>query len=120
MSYSVYLYNPLVREEVERGQDIDAFAHPQINRDAVAEFLVGLEQCGYSLQLKNAERQVFKKSIGDAVVEVDVYDTEIGFSVASGDKEAIFEALQDASELCDAEHMVLYDPQAGGWQKLVI
>ena len=73
-------------------------------------------QYGYELQSQTAERKTFSKLVGDSHVDVSIYHTEIAFTVAGGDADAIFEALQDASELCDSEHMALFDPQTGEWQ----
>lgn len=116
MSYGIYLYHPSVREEVEGGRELDEFDHSPLAKAAVTQFLAGLEQYGYELQSQTADRKTFSKPVGDVQVEVSVYDTEIAFTVAGGDEDAIFEALQDASELCDSEHMALFDPQSGEWQ----
>lgn len=116
MSYGIYLYHPSVRGEAECGRELDEFAHPSLAEAAVAQFLTGLEQHGYELQSQTAERTTFSKSVGDSHVDVSIYDTEIAFTVAGGDADAIFEALQDASELCDSEHMALFDPRTGEWQ----
>lgn len=116
MSYVIYLYHPSVREEAERGRELDEFAHPSLAEAAVMQFLGGLERYGYELQSQTAERKIFSKPAGDFHVDVSVYDTEVAFTVAGGDADAIFEALQDASELCDSAHMALFDPQTGEWQ----
>ncbi|WP_153067380.1 hypothetical protein [Steroidobacter cummioxidans] len=116
MSYDIYLYHPSVREESEHGRELDEFSHPSLHKSAVTQFLRGLEQYGYELQSQTAERKTFTKPVGEAQIDVSVYDTEIAFTVAAGDADGIFEALQDASELCDSEHMVLFDPQTGEWQ----
>lgn len=116
MSYGIYLYHPSVRTEVERGQELDEFAHPSLAKAAVAQFLSSLERYGYALQSQTGERKTFSKPVGNSHVELSVYDTEIAFTVSGGDSDAIFEALQDASELCDSEHMALFDPQTGEWQ----
>jgi hypothetical protein len=116
MSYGIYLYHPSVRAEVERGRELDEFAHPSLAKAAVASLLSGLEQYGYLLQSQTDERKTFSKPVGDSHVDVSVYDTEIAFTVSGGDADAIFEALQDAAELCDSEHMTLFDPQTGEWQ----
>jgi hypothetical protein len=116
MSYGIYLYHPSVMEEAERGRELDEFAHPSLAEAAVTQFLDGLEQYGYELQSQTAERKTFSKAAGDSHVDVSVYDTEIAFTVAGGDADAIFEALQDASELYDSEHMALFNPQTGEWQ----
>jgi hypothetical protein len=116
MSYGIYLYHPSVRGEAERGRELDEFTHPTLAKAAVTQFLSGLEQYGYELQSQTAERRTFSKPVGNFHVDVSVCDTEIAFTVAGGDADAIFEALQDASELCDSEHMALFDPQTGEWQ----
>jgi hypothetical protein len=116
MSYDIYLYHSSVRAEAERGRELDEFVHPSLTEAAVTQFLSGLEQYGYELQSQTAERKTFSKQLGNFHIDVSVYDTEIAFSVAGGDADAIFEALQDASELCDSESMALFDPQAGEWQ----
>jgi hypothetical protein len=116
MSYSVYLYHPAVREEVEKGQDIDAFAHPRLDSAAVTDFLSRLEQAGYLPHLRSVERQVFRKPMGGSYIEASVFDTEISFSVAGNEPAVASRALQDASSLKDVHRMTLLNPQAGGWQ----
>jgi hypothetical protein len=116
MSYGIYLYHPSVRVEAERGRELDEFAHPALAEAAVTQFLDGLAHYGYELQSQSAECKTFSKPVGDSQVDVSVYDTEVAFTVAGGDADALFEALQDASELCDSEHMALFDPQTGEWQ----
>lgn len=116
MSYGIYLYHPSVREAVEGGRELDEFIHPPLADAAVAQFLEGLEQYGYRLQSRTSERSSFSKPVSGSFGDVSVYDTEVAFTVAGGDEDAIFEALQDAAELCDAEHMALFDPQTGEWQ----
>lgn len=116
MSYGIYLYHPSVREAVEGGQELDEFVHPPLADSAVAELIRGLEHYGYRLQSRTGERSTFSKPVGGVHIDVSVYDTEIAFTVAGGDEDAIFEALQDAAELCDVEHMALFDPQTGEWQ----
>lgn len=116
MSYSIYLYHPSVRAEAERGRELDEFDHPPLAKAAVTQFLNMLDEYGYALQSQATERKTFSKPVGDSSVDVSVYDTEIAFTVSGGDEDALFEALQDASELCDAEHMALFDPQTGEWQ----
>ena len=116
MGYGIYLYHPSVRAEVECGRELDEFAHPSLAKAAVTQFLSGLDQYGYVLQSQAGERKTFSKSVGNSHVDVSVYDAEIAFTVSGGDADALFEALQDASELCDSEHMALFDPQTGKWQ----
>ena|SRR6185503_2920212 len=116
MSYGIYLYHPSVRAEVEGGRELDEFTHPSLAQAAVTQFLSSLEQYGYVLQSEAGERKTFSKPVGDSSVDVSIYDTEIAFTVSGGDEDALFEALQDASELCDSEHMALFDPQTGEWQ----
>ena len=116
MSYGIYLYHPSVREEAERGRELDEFVHPSLAEAVITQFLGGLGQYGYELQSQTAECKTFSKPAGDSHVDVSVYDLEIAFTVSGGDADAIFEALQDASELCDSEHMAMFDSQTGEWQ----
>lgn len=116
MSYGIYLYHPSVRAEVERGRELDEFAHPTLAKSAVTQFVSSLDEYGYALLSQADGRKTFSKTVGDSSVDVSVYDTEIAFTVAGADEDAVFEALQDASELCDPEHMALFDPQTGEWQ----
>lgn len=116
MSYGIYLYDPSVMAEVTRGRELDKFEHRELNAGAVEQFVSALEQYGYVVQSRSKERSSFIKSVGASKVEASIWSTEIAFTVAGSDEDAVFEALQDASELLDPDHMVLFDPQTGEWQ----
>jgi hypothetical protein len=51
------------------------------------------------------------------ISKVTIHAAEISFSIPywDGSEDAIFEALQDASELADSEHMALFNPEDGEW-----
>ena len=117
MSYDIGIYNPAVRDRVEGGEELDAFDHPQLDATAVARFVDALAGYGYKTESSTAECRSFSKAVSGNPVEVNVFATEIAFSVPYGknSQEAIFEALQDAAELMEPEHMCMFDPQTGEW-----
>lgn len=117
MSYTIAIYHPSVRSLVESGQELDEFEHPPLDPSAVARFIDTLAQYGYGSEPSTAECRAFVKDVSGCPVQVHVFTTEIAFSVPTGrnSEDAVFEALQDASELVDAEHMSLFDPQTGEW-----
>ena len=90
--------------------------HP-LEASVVRNFLDRLQKYGYHLEDETPRRKGFVKQVGDCPVQVGVYDTQIAFSVPYWNSEdAIFEALQDASELCDSDGLALFNPQTGEWQ----
>jgi hypothetical protein len=117
MSYSIQLFHPAVRRTVEEGQELDEFDHPLIDQSAVNKFVEKLAQYDYRLEFSTPQSREFVKLIGSCPIQVIVFDSEIAFSIPFWDNSeaAIFEALQDASELADPEHMVLFNPQEGKW-----
>ena len=117
MSYDIGIYHPTVRSRVESGEEIDGFDHPQIDSAAVARFVESLATYGYKPQPSTPDCREFLKLVSGNPIQVHIFTTEIAFSVPYGNnsKDATFEALQDASELLEHEHMSLFDPQSGGW-----
>ena len=117
MSYDISIFHVLVKQEVERGLEIDGFEHSPLEAGVVRNFLDRLQKYGYHLEDETPRRKGFVKQVGDCPVQVGVYDTQIAFSVPYWNSEdAIFEALQDASELCDSDGLALFNPQTGEWQ----
>jgi hypothetical protein len=117
MSYDIGIYHPSVRDRVEGGEEMDEFDHPQLDAAAVRRFIEALAGYGYGVEPSTSECRAFAKTVSDSRVQVHVFATEIAFSVPYGknSKDAIFEALQDASELIEPEHMCVFDPQTGQW-----
>ena len=117
MSYSFQLYHPTVRERTRQGNELDTFEHPRLETAAVSEFVNGLAQYGYKLESSTANSRHFVKSVGGCPIQVGVYESEIAFSIPywKNSEDAIFEALQDASELADFEHMAMFNPQDDVW-----
>jgi len=113
MSYSVQLFDPSVRDKVAAGLALDAIEVPALHPDAVSIFLNRLERYGYRLVGVTPFGQEFVKSVGAATISVLVSPSEISFSASS--QPAIFEALQDASELSDRGDLALFDPQEDRW-----
>ncbi|MBD7922371.1 hypothetical protein JR064_10725 [Xanthomonas sp. CFBP 8703] len=117
MSYGFQLFHPVVREHTEQGKEIDEFDHPPLDQSAVERFIGKLAKYGYSLEATTPRCHEFVKNIGGCPVQVAVFATEIAFSIPywQNSQEVIFEALQDASELAEPEHMALFNPQDGEW-----
>lgn len=115
MGYNIHLFHPDVRAGVEAGEDFEEFEHPALDKQAVADFIKRLEAYEY-ISVPNSPYQEFAKEVDGSVIEVRIFETEIGFRIAYGNSgEAIFDALMDASEMMDSEFMTMYDPQAGDW-----
>lgn len=115
MSYSVCLFAPEVRRRVTAGEQLDLFEHPPLPAAEVEALGARLEKYGYTRDAAGPPRvATYLKKVQGAVVEVGVYRTQISFST-SGGHEAMFEALQTASELCDTEAFALFDPQQCQW-----
>lgn len=117
MSYDIGIYHPSVRDRVEGGEEMDEFDHPQLDAAAVGRFVDALAGCGYGAEPSTSECRAFVKEVSGIPIQVHVFSTEIAFSVPYGkdSKDTIFEALQDASELIEPEHMCLFDSQTGEW-----
>lgn len=117
MSYSVQIYHPQVREQAEHGLELDEFQHPPLDPSAVERFVSKLTNYGYSLEASTPACREFVKHINGCPVQVAIFTTEIAFSVPywQNAQDAIFEALQDASEIIEPDHMVLFNPQDGEW-----
>ena len=116
MSYGLQIFHPAVRKRAQEGQELDELEHLALDQDAVARFIEGLNRYGYSLETTTPQYQQFVKYVGRCPIQVAIFDSEIAFSIPYwNSEEAIFEALQDASELIDSEHMALFNPQDGEW-----
>jgi hypothetical protein len=117
MSYGIGIYHPSVRARVQGGEEMDEFDHPQLDAAAVSRFVEGLAGYGYEAEASTPDCRAFAKAVSGNPIQVHVFATEIAFSVPYGknSKDAIFEALQDASELIEPEHMCLFDSQTGEW-----
>ncbi len=117
MSYDIGIYHPEVRGRVEGGEDLDGFEHPQLDSAAASRFVESLAAYGYNAEPSAPDHRAFVKNVSGNEVLVHVFPTEIAFSVPYGknSKDAIFEALQDASEILDSKHMCMFDPQTGEW-----
>jgi hypothetical protein len=95
---------------------LDEIVYEPLEPQDVERFLERLVKYRYQLELQTPEYQEFVRHIGKTPITVRIFATEIGFTVPYwGNDEAIFEALQDASELSDSETLVLYNPQTGEW-----
>jgi hypothetical protein len=117
MSYDIGIYHPTVRSRVEGGEEMDEFDHPKLDTPAVERLVGALTTYGYSAEPSTADCRAFIKHVSGNPIQVHVFATEISFSVPYGTsvKEAIFEAIQDASELVEPKYMCLFDPQTGKW-----
>ena len=117
MSYSIQIFHPLVREQTGQGREIDEFDHPPLDPSAVEKFISNLFKYEYSHEATTVQCREFVKCINGCPVQVAVFATEIAFSVPywQNSQDAIFEALQDASELVEPEYMALFNPQIGEW-----
>jgi hypothetical protein len=107
----------LSSERSEQGLELDEFDHPPLDKTAVERFIGRLAKYRYNLESTTPRCREFVKDVGGCPIQVAVFSTEIAFSVPywQNAKEAILEALQDASELVEPEHMVLFNPQDGTW-----
>ncbi len=117
MSYDISIVHSSVKQKVEAGEELDAFEHQPLEEDEIKAFLDRLPGYGYQLELETPEIKSFVKQVMACPIQVTVFDTEISFSVPYWEnaEQAIFEALQDASEMCDSGKLALYDPQTGEW-----
>ena len=117
MSYDISVFHPSVKQKVEGGLAFDGFEHDRLEAAEVEAFLESLTLYGYQQESETPQRKGFVKKVGRCPIQVGVYATEISFSVPSGkgSEEAVFEALQDASELCDTDGLALFNPQTGEW-----
>ncbi|MDO5692468.1 MAG: hypothetical protein Q4G70_08295 [Pseudomonadota bacterium] len=117
MSYNIQIFHPIVRKQVEQGRKIDEFEHPPLDPSAVERFVSNLAKYDYNLETTTSDCREFAKHIDDCPIQVSVFTTEIAFSVPywENSDDAIFEALQDASELFESEYMALFNPQVGEW-----
>jgi len=113
MSYSVLLFNPAMKTLASNRYELDAVKPPALEPQAVTVFLQRLERYGYSFTGRSPAGEEFTKPVRGATVVVLVGSSEISFSASS--EPAIFEALQDASELTDRGDLALFNPQEGSW-----
>ena len=117
MSYGIGIYHPSVRARVEGGEELDAFTHHKLDAVAVTRFVEGLAEYGYQPESATPASRTFVKDVSGTPIQVHVFSTEIACSIPYWEtsKEAIFEALQDAAELVEPEHMCIFDQQSDEW-----
>jgi hypothetical protein len=117
MSYAIHLFHPAVRELAKQSQEVDEFERRAFEPDTISAFLSRLVRYGYSPVRDTPFGQGFTKSVDNCPIEVLVSSSEITFSVpySRNVSEAIFSALQDASELTDRGDLALFNPQEGNW-----
>jgi hypothetical protein len=117
MSYGFSFFHPEVKRLVGQGLELDAFEHPDLNAASVDQFMNRLVQYGYVVEQESPVCREYVKFVGSCPIQVGVFQTEISFSSPywNGSDDAIFEALQDSAELCDADHMAIFNPQTGEW-----
>jgi hypothetical protein len=126
MSFQIFLFDPSVGSRVAAGEALDGFPHPNLNPTEVGFFIDRLKRMRFEEEQQRALRPVlpataplrrFWKNVEGTVLEVNIYGSEIAFSVPYGprSKVAIFEALQAASELTDCGQFAMFDPQSGNW-----
>jgi hypothetical protein len=115
MSYDVSIFHPMVKQKFDEGLEMDEFEHLPIEKADLIRFFERLEKYGYELEAENPRSKEFVRQVEGCPIQVAVFDTQISFSVPfwENSKAAIFEALQDATELSDSDGMVLYDKQTG-------
>ena len=117
MSYDIRIFHPSVCERVQGGEEMDAFEHAPLDAAALDRFVKRLGIWGYQLESTSTKCRTFVKSVSGNTVQVRVFAASIAFSVPyrSGENPAIFEALQNASEMVVAGHMRIFNPQEGKW-----
>lgn len=117
MTYSIHLFHPKVRDLAKQGHEIDEVEHPAIEPDVISDCLRRLVRYGYSPARDTPVGQEYTKRVDNYLIEVLISPAEITFSVPyrQNASEAIFSALQDASELTDTGKLALFDPQEGDW-----
>lgn len=117
MSYSILIFHPSVKDQVDAGKEIDEFKHAALALEDVTRFLERLEKYGYVLESENSRCREYVKKVGTCPIQVAIFPSEISFSIPywEGSEDAIAEALQDASELADADGTVVFNPQENEW-----
>ena len=117
VSYDISVFRREVRDAVERGADLEAVERAPFEPQQIADFVAALAACGYEPEASTADHREFVKKVAGCPVQVSVFANEVGFSVPywENSDEAIFTALQDASEICDLDSMAIFDPQTGDW-----
>ena len=117
MSYDIYIYNALAKTLADKDPLVEPVAYPPIGIEDIKIFMQRLEKYGYRLEGEYGDHKEYLKSSEQCPIQVSIYATEIAFSVPCWENSdvAIFEALQDASELSDLETLACYDPQTGEW-----
>ncbi len=117
MSYDLSIYHPDVKQKVDAGFELDAFAHTPLAKADVDSFVERLELYGYQPLETVPAARVFAKTEAESLIRVSLFDTEITFSVSppEGEEDVLFERLQDASELSDSDGLVLFNWQTGEW-----
>ncbi|MGI4842608.1 MAG: hypothetical protein ACRYF7_04770 [Janthinobacterium lividum] len=117
MSYAIHLFHPTVKELTKQGRELDEVERAAFEPATISAFLDRLARYGYSPVQATPFGQEFTKSVDNCPIQVLVSSSEITFSVpyAPNASEAIFSALQDASELTDRGDVALFNPQEGSW-----
>lgn len=110
MSYDVYIYH----RDAAVDEDDDV-GRPPLGAENLTKFLQRLANYGYRAEGESAGSGQFIKHVDGCPIQVTVFLNEIAFSVPYWEnaEAAIFEALQDATELGEEfDEWVAYDPQA--------
>jgi hypothetical protein len=116
VSYNLQIFHRDVKTRVESGLELDAFEHPNLETADLEEFLGKIGAYGYTSEAETSgaetpDAQTFVKGS----ITLHVFETMIAFSVPYGtEREEIFEALQDSSELVTG-NLALFNPQEDEW-----
>ncbi len=117
MSYAISIYHPDVRTRAVSGVELDEIEHPRIPEAVRQSFITSITAYGYELETENKVSEAYVKGVGSCPIEITVFRNMISFNVPywSDSEKAIFEALQDASEICHGHDLVIHNPQTGEW-----
>ncbi|MFZ6875666.1 hypothetical protein ACO0LF_26670 [Undibacterium sp. Di27W] len=117
MSYVISIYHADIKKKIDGGLAIEDFEHSRFEEEDLARFLIRLIKYGYRPESEHTSMKAYVKEVDACPIQVHVFDTQISFSVPywPNSKEAIFAALQDASELSDSNTMVMHDAQNNEW-----
>ena len=117
MSYDVTIYERQVKQAYDQGKELDEITLVPLDEKDLATFLERLQKYGYTPDHDRTPPSEFIRSVNGCPIQVNIFKTEISFSVPywQGSEDAIFAALQDATELSDNEEWILFDPQSGEW-----
>lgn len=113
MSYTITAFHPDVRAQALAGKELDEFEHTPLASATVADLRSRLSRYGYVLKTESDQVVEYLKMLDGCPIEVSIFDTEVSFSVPywEDSDEAIVEAIQDASELFDAQDFGVYNAQ---------